>query len=32
MLLLLLHEAERWLGVTDDIVMERSVAEAFDSD
>jgi hypothetical protein len=32
MLLMLLHEAERWLGVTDDVIIERSVGEAFDSD
>jgi hypothetical protein len=29
LLLMLLHEAERWLGVTDDVIIERSVWEAF---
>jgi putative transposase len=29
MLLMLLHEAERWLGITDEVIMERSVWEAF---
>jgi hypothetical protein len=29
LLLMLLHEAERWLGVTDEVIMERSVWEAF---
>jgi putative transposase len=28
MLLMLLHEAERWLGITDDVIMERSIWEA----
>jgi len=28
LLLMLLHEAERWLGVTDDVIMERSIWEA----
>jgi hypothetical protein len=32
LLLMLLHEAERWLGVTDDVIMERSVWEAFATD
>jgi hypothetical protein len=29
LLLMLSHEAERWLGVTDEVIMERSVWEAF---
>jgi Transposase DDE domain len=32
LLLMLLHEAERWLGVTDDVIIERSVWEAFASE
>jgi hypothetical protein len=32
MLLMLLHEAECWLGVTDDVIIERSVWEAFATD
>jgi hypothetical protein len=32
LLLMLLHEAERWLGVTDDVIIERSVWEAFAKD
>jgi hypothetical protein len=28
LLLMLLHEAERWLGVTDEVIMERSLWEA----
>lgn len=32
LLLMLLHEAERWLGVTDEVIIERSVWEAFASE
>jgi putative transposase len=32
LLLMLLHEAERWLGVSDEVIMERSVWEAFATD
>jgi Transposase DDE domain len=29
MLLMLLHEAERWLGITDEVIVERPIWEAF---
>jgi putative transposase len=29
LLLMLLHEAERWLGITDEVIVERPVWEAF---